>query len=263
MSKRAAKQVAGSAAKKRCTAKAGSKAEEPKDWLKLYKVIERMRRDIEAPVDTMGCHMLADKQAPPEVFRYQQLIALMLSSQTNDAVTSAAMGRLRKHGLDPKNIEATSEEDLKDLIYGVGFYNNKAKYIKKTTDILLAKYDGDTPHTIEEVLKLPGVGPKMGYLFMQVGLGETLGIGVDVHVHRLCNRFKWVKTNTPEQTRVALESWLPKAYWGAINKVLVGFGQTVCHARNPKCSECKAASICPFLRDIEDIESSSSSSSSS
>ena len=86
-------------------------------------------------------------------------------------------------------------------------------------------------------MNLPGIGPKMTYLILNVITGKSHGICVDVHVDRIANRLKWVKTKTPDETRIALEEWLPKCYWHEINKLLVGFGQTICKAE-PKCDEC-------------------------
>lgn len=168
------------------------------------------------------------------------------------------MLKLREYGLTPKHIQETSDEKLGELICKVGFWTKKVKYIKKTTDILLEKYDGDIPDTIEELVKLPGVGPKMGYLALKVAWNKIDGIGVDVHVHRISNRLEWVHTNTPEQTRVALEAWLPKQYWFEINLLLVGFGQQICKG-SPKCSDCKLRNMCPSSKynvssdDIEDL----------
>ena len=219
---------------------------EPPGWLEMYKGIEHMRREgPRAPVDDMGCHMLGDK-SDPKSYRYQTLIALMLSAQTKDQQTAAAMERLRKYGCTAEKIDKTTEAKLIKLIYGVGMHNNKAKYIKRTTALLLDEHDGDTPDNIKDLLQLPGVGPKMGYLFLSSAYGKVDGIGVDVHVHRLCNRYGWVDTKDAEKTRRALETWLPPAFWGAINKLLVGFGQTVCTPRNPSCDGCGVRSMCAY-----------------
>lgn len=122
------------------------------------------------------------------------------------------------------------------------------EYIKKTSVILLDKYGGDIPKTIKELCELPGVGPKMGHICMQIAWGEVSGIGVDTHVHRICNRLEWVKkpTKTPEGTRNELEDWLPKSLWSKINYLLVGFGQEICLPRFPKCDECLNKNICPY-----------------
>mmetsp|Transcript_31607 Transcript_31607/g.55578 ORF Transcript_31607/g.55578 Transcript_31607/m.55578 type:complete len:235 (-) Transcript_31607:195-899(-) len=117
--------------------------------------------------------------------------------------------------------------------------------MKQTAEILRRDYAGDIPKTVQEMCKLPGVGPKMAYLCMQSAWGENAGIGVDVHVHRIVNRLGWVKTKEPEQTRKALEDWLPKEYWTEINPMLVGLGQTTCKARRPQCEKCIVSGLCP------------------
>ena len=107
----------------------------------------------------------------------------------------------------------------------VGFHSTKAKRLKAAAKILLEKYDGDIPDTAEKLQELPGVGPKMAFITMNVAFGQPSGIGVDVHVHRIANRLGWCKTKKPEDTRKALEAWLPVEEWIPINPLLVGFGK--------------------------------------
>lgn len=124
---------------------------------------------------------------------------------------------------------------------------NKAKYLQQTSKVLMEKYNSDIPRSIKELVALPGVGPKMAHICMSTAWNETTGIGVDVHVHRISNRLKWVPSPTkePEQTRVALEQWLPRELWQEVNYLLVGFGQTTCTPVKPKCLECLNCDICP------------------
>lgn len=220
----------------------------PAGWKDQWDAIMRMRSARDAPVDTIGCHMLADPAAPPPVFRFQVLVSLMLSSQTKDEMTSAAMQRLKGFGLTPAAMACAQEKDIDALISNVGFHTKKAQFIKRTAQILLDKYGGDIPGTVEELMELPGVGPKMSYLVMQVAWKQCVGIGVDVHVHRICNTLRWVKSETPEQTRAALESWLPHDMWGEINALLVGFGQQTCKAVKPLCGGCLLRDTCPVGR---------------
>ena len=136
---------------------------------------------------------------------------------------------------------------LNAFINKVGFHNLKTKYIKQTAEILRDKWNSDIPDTIQGLVSLPGVGPKMAYLTLSAAWGRDEGIGVDVHVHRITNLWGWHKTQQPEQTRAALESWLPRDKWHDINNLLVGFGQTICLPVGRKCGDCKLADrgLCP------------------
>ncbi|KAI4501470.1 hypothetical protein M0802_003347 [Mischocyttarus mexicanus] len=223
---------------------------EPSNWKRILENIQEMRKHKTAPVDEMGCHKCADPDANDSTYRYQCLIALMLSSQTKDQITHAAMKRLITYGCIPNTIMATPNDVLVKLIQPVGFANRKADYLKRTSTILLDKYNGDIPRTIKELCDLPGVGPKMAHICMQIAWGEVSGIGVDTHVHRICNRLNWVKkpTKTPEETRKEVEEWLPKEFWNEINHLLVGFGQEICLPRFPKCKDCLNKDICPSAK---------------
>ncbi|KAK0415988.1 hypothetical protein QR680_012233 [Steinernema hermaphroditum] len=207
--------------------------------------IKKMRETADAPVDQMGCHMLADPLAEPKVFRFQCLLALMLSSQTKDQVTAAAMHRLREKGCNIETILNYPEDELGKLLCPVGMYKRKAMYIQKTAVILRDSFEGDIPQSAKELCELPGVGPKMAHLLMQIAWNKVEGIGVDTHVHRIVNRLGWIKTSTPEQTRVKLEDMLPREEWESINKLLVGFGQQRCLPVKPQCSGCLNKDICP------------------
>jgi endonuclease-3 len=219
----------------------------PKNWQQQLENIREMRRDRNAAVDEQGCERTADVSASPEIQRYQILVSLMLSSQTKDQVTFEAMRKLKENNLTVENILKMSEDKIGELIKPVGFWKKKAGYIKKATEICHEQYSNDIPPTVEELVKLPGVGPKMAYITMNVAWNKLSGIGVDTHVHRISNRLGWVKkaTNTPEQTRIALESWLPREEWNDVNVLLVGFGQQICLPVKPLCSSCLNIDICP------------------
>jgi endonuclease-3 len=227
----------------------------PNDWAEVYALVKEMRTKgaaCNAAVDTMGCESLAEKNVSPRDKRYQTLTALMLSSQTKDTTNALAMKRLQTElpahspgapaGLNLENVLAVSPELLNELIWAVGFHNNKTRYIKAAAIILRDNYNSDIPDTIEGLMSLPGVGPKMAYLCMSGAWGRTEGIGVDVHVHRITNLWGWhggSGTKGPEETRIALQRWLPRELWHEINWLLVGFGQTVCSPVGRKCGECE------------------------
>lgn len=230
---------------------------EPPMWREQLKNIYDMRKSRNAAVDSMGCDVISDTLASPEVYRYQVLLSLMLSSQTKDQITSAAMKKLREHGCSIDNILETSDQVLGELIYPVGFWKKKIEYIKRTSKILQEEYNGDIPDTVEKLCKLPGVGPKMAYLAMKSAWNQIVGIGVDTHVHRISNRLRWVKkpTKQPEDTRKELQDWLPREYWRDINHLLVGFGQQTCLPVGPKCYECLNKEICPVGKTNKKIPS--------
>lgn len=187
---------------------------EPAYWKEQFELIKQMRSGMSAPVDSMGCDTLSSIEtlSDPKIKRYHSLIALMLSSQTKDEITAKAVMELQKLPLDVETILKTDEETIAKAIYPAGFYRRKAKYIKDTTKILKEKYNSDIPDNVDDLCKLPGVGPKMAYLAMSCAWKRTVGIGVDTHVHRISNRLGWTKskTKTPEQTRKELEEWMPE-----------------------------------------------------
>ncbi|KAL8825052.1 MAG: hypothetical protein Q9191_004651 [Dirinaria sp. TL-2023a] len=223
----------------------------PANWAEIYDSVKEMRKTAIAPVDTMGCETLAEEHLTARDKRFQTLIALMLSSQTKDTTNAIAMRKLQTElphpGLTLENILAVDPVKLNELIYVVGFHNNKTRYIKATAPILRDQYGGDIPSTVEGLMSLPGVGPKMAYLCMSAAWGKTVGIGVDVHVHRITNLWAWHKTKAPEETRLMLEAWLPREKWHEINHLLVGFGQTICLPIGRKCGECQLSEkgLCP------------------
>ncbi|XP_071720315.1 endonuclease III homolog 1, chloroplastic-like [Rutidosis leptorrhynchoides] len=224
----------------------------PPNWVKVLEGIREMRSLEDAPVDSMGCEK-AGSSLPPKERRFAVLVSSLLSSQTKDNVTHGAIQRLLENNLlKAETIEEADEATIKSLIYPVGFYTRKATNMKKIAKICLSNYNGDIPNTLEALLSLPGIGPKMAHLVMNVAWNNVQGICVDTHVHRICNRLGWVSrhgtklpTKTPEETRESLQMWLPKEEWVPINPLLVGFGQTVCTPLRPSCNLCSINKLCP------------------
>ena len=206
-----------------------TRTREPPNWRETYALIARLRAARSAPVDTLGPHLLTAPNATVDERRYQVLTALQLSSQTRDQVTAEAMKRLLALGLcTPPRVARASQAELEKAIYPVGFYRRKAEYLVQTARIIIDKHDGKVPDSLEGLLALPGVGPKMAHLTLLHAFDVVTGIGVDTHVHRLCNALGWVrKTKTPEETRVQLEAWLPREEWSKLNHELVGLGQMI------------------------------------
>ncbi|KAI1791571.1 DNA glycosylase [Ganoderma leucocontextum] len=226
----------------------------PARWRETYDTVKRMRARIVAPVDTMGCEQAQLKEAEPKNQRFSTLVSLMLSSQTKDEVTDAAMTKLRAAVGGTLSIDAVlgaSDSAISDAICKVGFWRRKTQYIRQASQKLQDDFGGDVPKTVDELCSLPGVGPKMAFLALQVAWKLNAGIGVDVHVHRITNRLGWHKapTKTPEETRLNLQSWLPVELHPEINHLLVGFGQTICAPVGPKCDQCELSDgLCPSAK---------------
>ncbi len=217
----------------------------PSNWRTVYDNIVKMRAETPAAVDTMGCDQCVDADGDEKVRRFQCLVSLMLSSQTRDPITFATMEQLKSQGLSVQFIEDIDTAELERLIKSVSFFRRKALYLKRTAAILREQYGGDIPRTLPEMLRLPGVGPKMAHLAMKTAWGEVTGIAVDTHVHRVSNRLRWAAAKTPEQTMAQLEGRLPRELWWDVNHLLVGFGQSICLPVKPRCADCLNRNICP------------------
>ncbi len=140
----------------------------------------------------------------------------------------------------PTGIAALDEGEIQKLIYPAGFYRTKARSIREVAKIIIERYGGSVPNSIDELTTLPGVGRKTANLVLNLGFGLP-AICVDTHVQRISNRFGWVTTRTPGQTEVALEVILPRHHWIEINELLVGYGRKICTPLSPRCS------VCPFF----------------
>lgn len=177
---------------------------------------------------------------------YLVLIACILSLRTNDRTTYPATLRMLELAKTPQEMMGVNEEDLAKAIYPVGFYKNKAGQIIELSKLIVEKYDGKVPNSIDELCKFRGVGRKTANLVMTLGFGEP-AICVDVHVHRIFNRLGYIKTKNPEETEFALREKLPIEYWIPINTLLVTHGQNVCKPIKPMCSNCPVSDYCDKL----------------
>ena len=171
------------------------------------------------------------------------LIACILSLRTNDRTTYPATLRMLELGKTPSDFSKLDPKKLEKAIYPVGFYANKAKQIVELSKELVEKYDSKVPCDIDELCKFNGVGRKTANLVLSEGF-HVPAICVDVHVHRITNRWGYVKTKNPEETEFALREKLPEKYWLDINSLLVTHGQNICKPINPKCDICPLKNYC-------------------
>lgn len=171
------------------------------------------------------------------------LISTLLSLRTKDRTTREAGDRLFIIARTPDAMLKVPLKKLEQLIYPVGFYRTKAKTIHEICRRLIDEYGGVVPDSIDELVTLPGVGRKTANLVVTLGYGKP-GICVDIHVHRISNRWGYIKTKTPEASEQALRQMLPKQYWIIYNDLLVPFGQNLCLPVSPLCSTCKLTELC-------------------
>ena len=174
---------------------------------------------------------------------FQILVSTLLSLRTRDQTTAEASERLFRLARTPSAILRLTSRQIERTIYPVGFYRTKARRLREISHTLLARYGGQVPATIPELLTLKGVGRKTANLVVTLGFHKP-GICVDVHVHRISNRLGYIRTRTPGQSEDALRRKLPKPYWMIYNDLLVPFGQNVCTPISPRCSECKLRRYC-------------------
>jgi len=176
---------------------------------------------------------------------FHVLIATLLSARTQDATTLAASTRLFRAARTPRTMRKLSVAEIERLIYPVSFYRHKAVHVKATCDLLVERFAGRVPTTMEELLELPGVGRKTANLVLILAFKSQRNICVDTHVHRISNRLGWVQTKTPEETEQALYKATDARWWPYINLYLVTWGQNVCRPIGPRCAECVLSAMCP------------------
>jgi endonuclease III len=200
------------------------------------RIVKREVRQWQEPV--VG---VVARESARDPFRI--LISCLLSLRTKDKTTSEASARLFALAYTPAGLLKLPLDKIQRAIYPVGFYRTKAKSIHAICRRLLDVYGGTVPDSIDELVTLSGVGRKTANLVVTVGY-EKPGICVDIHVHRISNRWGYVKTKTPEETEQALRKKLPKPYWITFNDLLVPYGQNLCQPVSPICSRCKLTKYC-------------------
>lgn len=205
---------------------------------KIDKIVANLRKDKTARSEFV---LLMETLKDP----YLVLISCILSLRTNDKMTYPATLRMLKLAKTPEAMMNVAQEDLEKAIYPVGFYKTKAAQIIELSRILSKKYNSKIPDTIEELIKLKGVGRKTANLTLAKGF-QIPAICVDIHVHRICNRLGLVKTKTPDETESILRKILPVKYWMEFNTLLVTHGQNICKPRVPLCEICSVREFCDY-----------------
>ncbi len=205
----------------------------------IHRIIPILREQVKDWPLALIDDMAVEGQTTP----YQILIATILSLRTKDTLTAQIAPKLFALADNPTDMMRHSEETIAETIYPVGFYRNKAKSIRAISRQLLTEYGGQVPDDLDALLKLPGVGRKTANLTLTAGFNKP-AICVDIHVHRISNRWGYVQTSAPEKTEFALREKLPQEYWIEYNALLVPFGQNLCAPVSPWCSRCPLTEFC-------------------
>ena len=201
----------------------------------IHRILEREFNKHHMPVVEL---VQAQTRSP-----FHVLVSTILSARTQDNTTAEASQRLFNTISVPGDLRKLSIREIEKLIFPVGFYHHKAKFLKELPDRLESLFRGKIPDTVEELVQLPGVGRKTANLVVSVGFNKP-AICVDVHVHRIFNRLGFLKTSTPFDTGMTMRKILPVKYWITINSYLVSFGQNTCRPIHPHCHECPIARYC-------------------
>ncbi|MGI8914591.1 MAG: endonuclease III domain-containing protein [Chloroflexota bacterium] len=174
---------------------------------------------------------------------FQQVAACMISIRTRDETTIVVARRLLERAGTPQLMLALSEEEIDSLIHAASFHTAKARQIRGIAERAVREFAGTLPCDSGVLLSLPGIGPKCANLVLGIACGQP-SIAVDIHVHRITNRWGYVQASTPEATMPALEQALPRRHWITINRLLVPFGKHVCTGTLPHCSTCPVLAMC-------------------
>lgn len=174
---------------------------------------------------------------------FKVLVATILSARTKDETTTKAVTELFKFVHKADDLDKLSAAELDSIIRQVGFHNDKTKHLKQLPQVLRDRFGGQVPAEIDDLLQLPGVGRKTANLVRAVAFGLP-AICVDVHVHRISNRWGYIKTKNPLESEMALRKILPEKHWLTYNSYVVAFGQNLCYPRKPRCSACPIYQYC-------------------
>ena len=205
----------------------------------IHKILAIIKDEMSQWADTAIGQVAEQTARDP----FRVLIGTILSLRTQDKTTARACERLFTLAATPEQMLNLSETTIDQAIYPVGFHVTKAQNIIKICRRLVDQYDGHVPDDLDTLRTFPGVGRKTANLVITLGFNKP-GICVDVHVHRISNRWGYVSTKTPDDTEFALRDKLPKKYWITYNECLVTYGQNICKPVSPHCSICLLTPFC-------------------
>lgn len=205
----------------------------------IPKMLTRIRKAIEEYPKAMLFELYDLGYRSP----FEQLVACLLSIRTLDEVSPPVALHLLARATHPAQLLKIPEADLLEIVKPCTFPVQKAASLRKISETILKDFNGKTPTDFSGLTSLPGIGPKCANLVLGIACGKP-SIGVDIHVHRVTNRWGYVSAPTPQKTLAQLEERLPRDRWVELNELLVPFGKHICTGRLPKCSTCPVLEYC-------------------
>lgn len=195
-------------------------------------------------------------QSPEHHFEFRDpfwvLITTIMSHRTKDEVTDRAARNLNERYGDAEGLSGAEYDEVLQLISKVGFCRVKARRVIDTAGIIIDRFGGKVPDTIEELTTIPGVGRKTANVVLADAFRKP-AIAVDTHVHRISNRIGWCRTKNPDETEIMLRKIIPEEYWLGFNPMLVEFGKTICKPIGPRCGECRITEFCEYYAKLEKL----------
>lgn len=180
---------------------------------------------------------------------FKILIGTILSARTRDENTTRVVNRLFARFKAPQDLASADIDEVKRIIHSIGFFNVKAERIKQVSQTLVAKFGGQVPRDIDQLLELPGVGRKTANCVLVYAF-DLPAIPVDVHVHRISNRLGLVNTKMPKQTELELSRLVDKRLWTKVNDTFVMYGQNICLPAKPNCKACDLKKMCRYYSTL-------------
>lgn len=176
----------------------------------------------------------------------QYLVATILSAQSTDVQVNKVTTELFKKYRTPEDYASADPLQLQQDIFEVGYYRQKTKHLQAACQMLIDEFNGKVPQTMEELIRLPGVGRKTANIVLNRAFGIVEGIAVDTHVFRVSRRLGLSEGQNPTQVEKDLMEVLPHNLWDRVNRLFISHGRTLCTARNPKCRTCPLNILCPY-----------------
>ncbi|HSL13597.1 MAG TPA: endonuclease III [Nitrososphaeraceae archaeon] len=224
----------------------------PQELIKIENILNRMETTLNYLENLSRRTALKELQIEEDNDPFKILIGTMLSARSRDETTSKIVRKLFQKYKNVLELANADLNDIKSIIFSIGFYNTKSERIKQVSQIIVEKFHGIVPTKIEDLLTLPGVGRKTANCVLVYAFNKP-AIPVDIHVHRISNRIGIVKTQNVKKTEEELIKIVDKEYWLILNNIFVTYGQNICLPIGPKCQICSLKGICNFYTNQKKI----------